>query len=105
MRLIITCGCGDTTQFAKDAFKIAFPKEDLPVVIEKNKENELLLLLLTQVLRVILINQEDEHVDLSIEDKFAYYINTETVMRYDDETGWYNDMDITIFDLRKGYYI
>lgn len=39
MRLIVTCGCGDTTQFAKDAFKIMFPKEELPKVIE-SPDNE-----------------------------------------------------------------
>lgn len=34
MRLIITCGCADTTKYAKDAFKILFPNDELPDVIE-----------------------------------------------------------------------
>lgn len=31
---IITCGCGDTDKFAKDAFKLLFPKEDVPPITQ-----------------------------------------------------------------------
>lgn len=101
---MITCGCGDTTQFAKDAFKIAFPDEELPIVIEKNKENEVLLKFIIDLLDVIVANQGSNH-QLSGEDKFAYYIQADRLMRCDEEDQWYNDMDIQIFDLIKGYYI
>lgn len=34
MRLIISCGCGNTTDFARDAFKILFKGEPVPEVVE-----------------------------------------------------------------------
>lgn len=32
MDYIFTCGCGDTDQFAKDAFRLIFPHKDMPPI-------------------------------------------------------------------------
>lgn len=45
MRLIITCGCSDTSQFAKDAFKILFKDGPMPKVIEESADTPYALLL------------------------------------------------------------
>lgn len=39
MRLIVTCGCANTTKFAKDAFKILFKGEEVPDVIEHKTDS------------------------------------------------------------------
>lgn len=33
MERILSCGCGDTDKFAKDAFKILFPLEEIPPIV------------------------------------------------------------------------
>lgn len=105
MKLIITCGCGDTTQFAKDAFRIVFPKEDLPIVVDKNSDNAVLLELLFEMLAVICAQVNGMRANFDIEEKFAYYISSTPCMKYDEGTGWYNDLDIEVYDLRKGHYV
>lgn len=32
MNKIVTCGCGDTDQFARDAFHLIFPKRPIPPI-------------------------------------------------------------------------
>lgn len=39
MRAIITCECSDTESFAKDAFRILFPGQELPEVIPQTQQN------------------------------------------------------------------
>lgn len=39
MRYIVTCGCGDTESFAKDAFKILFKAEPLPPTVAHDTPN------------------------------------------------------------------
>lgn len=35
MNLIVTCGCGDTDAFAKDAFSIIFPSAPTPPIVSQ----------------------------------------------------------------------
>lgn len=31
--VVITCGCGNTNEFAKDAFKLLFPNQKFPILL------------------------------------------------------------------------
>lgn len=84
MKLIITCGCGDTTQFAKDAFKIAFPNEELPEIYEKIDQTQM------DDLNKIIVSCGGEEIDFS--KPYALEV---------DDSG-YNG---SIYDLLKGYKI
>lgn len=88
MRLIITCGCGDTTQFAKDAFKIMFPKDKIDKLVEK-PDSDLLL---------TINNYLSDYVGKDIDFSEPY------ALLLDDE--YYNkDMErqmVKIYDLIKG---
>lgn len=33
MNVLVTCGCGDTDQFARDAYKLIFPGHPMPPVV------------------------------------------------------------------------
>lgn len=33
---ILTCQCGDTPQFAREAFKVLFPDREVPMVLQMN---------------------------------------------------------------------
>lgn len=33
MSILITCGCGDTDQFARDAYKLIFPGHPIPPIV------------------------------------------------------------------------
>lgn len=39
MKHIVTCGCGDTDDYAVAAFKILFPKERVPKVVSQARED------------------------------------------------------------------
>lgn len=66
MGYIITCGCGDTNQFAKDAFRLLFKGQPIPPVINPEALPSELSLLSPQV----------EAADRSGE-KFAFYADGE----------------------------
>lgn len=91
MKLIITCGCGDTTQFAKDAFKVWFPKDKYDNLIEK-PDNDFL-----EVVNNYLALYANKRIDFS--KPYALLLNS----------GKYNKVinftDIEIYDLLKGYKI
>lgn len=100
MRLIITCGCGDTTQFAKDAFRIMYPKEKLPEVVELNKETRPMIRLFLSALAVEAV------VDKFMDTKFAIAVEVRYKMNADIMGGEaYEDMDIYIDDLIKGHVL
>lgn len=40
MNIIVTCGCGDTDKFVKDAYKLIFPKEELPPIMSGEEAQE-----------------------------------------------------------------
>ena len=85
MRLIITCGCGDTTQFAKDAFKIMFPKEDYDKLVEKPDED-----LLNGLINYIAL-YDGREIDST--KPYAFLV----------QSGKYNKDIIEIYALIKGY--
>lgn len=39
MGVIYSCECGDTEAFAKDAFRLLFPDEELPEIIPHAQQN------------------------------------------------------------------
>lgn len=80
MKTILTCGCGNTDQFAKDAYKLLFPKAELPPVVHsmgviKNK-------LLRTVVNGLLDGRE----------KYAYFLD-------------WTDQSVAVWDLVKGVQI
>lgn len=91
MRVIITCGCGGTTQFAKDAFKILFPKDKYDKLIEK-PENDFL-----DSINEYLSIYAGKDIDFS--QPYALML---TYKRY-NETKIFSIVDI--YDLMKGYKI
>lgn len=97
MRLIITCGCGDTTQFAKDAFKILFPKEDIPDIVELNHHNKPLIKMFMLTLG------KEEVIDKFLDSKFAIAIDIRYQLDFDIITGESSEgAAINIKDLIKG---
>lgn len=97
MRLIITCGCGDTTEFAKDAFRILFPGEETPQVLEMNDENKPLIKIF-----LLTLNTEKE-IDDFLSKKFAIAIDVRYSMQFDIMTGeCMEGAEINIKDLIKG---
>lgn len=40
MRRIVVCDCKDMPQFAKDVFKLLFPKEELPPITQTSNFSE-----------------------------------------------------------------
>lgn len=97
MRLIITCGCGDTTQFAKDAFKILHPDEETPEVVELSKETRPLIRIF-----LLTVTPKDE-ADKILDTKFALAIHVRYEMRFDVMTGESDEgAGISVIDLIKG---
>lgn len=68
MNVIVTCGCGDTDSFARDAFKIIFPGEPLPQLISQRAQ-----------IGEIAKWQEEIDALFRADAKFAYYL-TDTEM-------------------------
>lgn len=97
MRIIITCGCGDTTQFAKEAFKILYPDEKVPKLIEMNDENKPLIKLFMLTLCT------EKVIDEFLDSKFAIAIDIKYRMQFDIITEEsIEGADIYIKDLIKG---
>lgn len=63
MKIIYTCGCGDTDSFAKDAFRILFPHLPIPPLVSQKPQN-------------VEFAKWGRYLDAlnSSHDKFAYYI-------------------------------
>lgn len=76
MRVIFSCSCGNTDEFAKDAFKILFPKEELPELVAGR--------VMAKSLSQKLPDFRDEIMALhNSNEPFAYYIDTETKEMWD----------------------
>lgn len=97
MRLIITCGCGDTTQFAKDAFRILYPNESIPEVVELNETTKPLI----KILLLALFPQKE--VDNFLDSKFAISIDVRYEMQFDIMAGEATEgAAISVVNLIKG---
>lgn len=76
MKYLVHCGCGNTGEFAKDAFKMLFPDKELPKTIDSRIQLKLMS------------NKFPEYEDeiralYNSEEAYAYYIDTETKEMWD----------------------
>lgn len=78
--VILSCGCGNTDKFAEAAFKILFPKEEVPPIVHS------MGVIRDKLLRTV--------VDGLVEggDKYAYFI-------------WWTKGSVAVWDLIKGVQI
>lgn len=97
MRIILSCGCGDTTQFAKDAFRILRPDEEIPEVIEMDEKNKPLIKLFMLMLAT------EEKVDKFLSEKFAICVDVLYQMEVDIMLTEANEsVAVYVKDLIKG---
>lgn len=77
---ILTCGCNDTDRFVKDAFKILFPKKEMPPILHT------LGVIKNKLLRTVVNGLTDG------KEKYAYFLT-------------YDDNEVHVWDLIKGVQI
>lgn len=96
--LIITCGCGDTTDYAKTGYKIRYGEVELPPVIEMNNENRCLIELLLDFFPFA----TKQAIDL--DQPFAFSVVFQSrYSSYDENVNdWFDNMEYEVFDLLNG---
>lgn len=96
--LIITCGCGDTTNYAKTGWKIIYGEDELPPIIEMDDSNRPLI----EILMCYFPIHTRQNIDL--DRPFAFCItfyNTRRVVDPETEE-FYDEQHVRLFDLLKG---
>lgn len=68
--IIITCGCGNTEDFAKDAFKVLYGEVNFPDVFSLGKGRDELVLTALNILNT------DYNLGIDPEKPFALYVRT-----------------------------
>lgn len=94
---IITCGCGDTDEFALAGFKLMAPNCEVPPIIHISDDNRIILETLLEMASM----EQCDKIDL--DSPFALFIGAKRVTVWEMDSNESEEMvDYSIYDLLEG---